>query len=505
MFSHAETDPVIDKDEARELEADLRIRLLQHQYRRLQQAEQTLLIVVAGIDGAGKGSAINLLNTWMDPRHVHTLAFGKLNKREAMRPAMWRYWNSLPPKGQTGIVFGSWYGALLAEAQRKHPDTEKMAQYARIINRFEAMLAAEGVQVVKLWFHLSREAHKERTERLLQNPETAWRVSRADLKAQKRFHRLRRAGEIAITQTLRPHAPWYIIPSANDDTRAIHTADAVLQALEQPPATRIVADTPLPVQCLPAPERRAAPPERIGKDVYEAQLAHWQGRIAQAMRSRAFSERSLVLVFEGQDAAGKGGAIRRITAALDVRSFDIHPVSAPNAYERSRPYLWRFWRKLPPHGKIAIFDRSWYGRVLVERVERLATPATWQRAYDEINDFEAQLCANGTQVLKFWLEVSKAEQLRRFKERETSPFKSFKLTQDDWRNRTKWNAYRNASQSMLERTSTHHAPWHCIPADDKRMARLKILEAVATALESADGHEPAHQEPPIQKQTSEFS
>ena len=245
MFSYAESDPKISKDEVKEQEAELRTRLLQQQYRRLQAAEQSLLIVVAGLDGVGKGSAINLLNTWLDPRHVHSLAFGKLSRREAMRPAMWRYWNELPPKGQTGIVFGSWYGALLAEAKRKHPDTEKMAQYARIINRFEAMLAAEGVQVVKLWFHLSRDAHKKRIEKLLQDSETAWRVSRADRKAQKHFKRLSLAGEIAITQTQRPHAPWYIIPSADDDTRAIHTADAVLQALEQAPATRIVADTPI--------------------------------------------------------------------------------------------------------------------------------------------------------------------------------------------------------------------------------------------------------------------
>ena len=505
MFSYAETDPIIDKDEIREHEADLRIRLLQHQYRRLMAEEQTLLIVVAGIDGAGKGSAINLLNTWLDPRHVHTLAFGKLNKREAMRPAMWRYWNALPRKGQTGVVFGSWYGTLLAEAQRKHPDAKKIAQYARIINRFEAMLAAEGVQVVKLWFHLSPEAQKSRTEALLQNPDTAWRVSRSDRKVSKRFDRLRTAGETCIEQTLSPHAPWYIIPSAHDDTRAIHTADAVLQALEQPAPTHVLSGTPLPVQCLPAPERRARPVETIDKDTYETQLAHWQGRIAKAMRSKSFSHRSLVLVFEGQDAAGKGGAIRRITAALDVRSFDIHPVSAPRAYESSRPYLWRFWRKLPAHGKIAIFDRSWFGRVLVERVEKYAPPAVWRRAYDEINDFEAQLSANGTQVLKFWLEVSKAEQLNRFQERETSPFKNFKLTPDDWRNRTTWNAYRIASQEMLERTNTSHAPWHCIPADDKRQARLKVLETVALALENTDKQNRAHYEPPVEKQTSEFS
>lgn len=494
MFQYAETDPVLSHDDAKALEDTLRIALLQAQYRRLQAADQTLLIVLAGIDGAGKGSTINLLNTWLDPRHIHTLAYGDLNHQETMRPTMWRYWRDLPRKGQTGVVFGSWYGSLLSEAARKNPDPAKVARYARVINRFEAMLAAEGVQVVKLWFHLSRSAQKERANLMLKDPETAWRVSRADLKVRKKFDRLRGAGEVAISETHRSHAPWIVIPSANEDMRTITAAQAILSALKRGTPRNIQTDEPLPATLLPLSAR----PPRISplkKSAYEESLQHWQSRLAHAVRSKSFSHRSLVLAFEGLDAAGKGGAIRRVTAALDVRNFDIHPISAPLPYESARPYLWRFWRALPAHGKIVIFDRSWYGRVLVERVEKLIPPKTVARAYDEINDFEQQLAANGTLLLKFWLDVSREEQLRRFREREASPFKSFKITPDDWRNRAKWKAYQAARFDMLTRTSTEQAPWHVVQSDDKLAARVHIVKTIALALEDMHKRQPNNLEP----------
>ncbi len=504
MFQYAESDPTLSHDDAKAQEQDLRVALLQEQYRRLQAADQTLLIVLAGIDGAGKGSTINLLNTWLDPRHIHTLAFGELTHQEAMRPAMWRYWRDLPRKGQTGVVFGSWYGSLLAETARKHPDPAKVAMYARVINRFEAMLAAEGVQVLKLWFHLSRKAQKERADHMLKDPETAWRVSHADLKVRKKFDRLRSAGELAISQTHRSHAPWVVVPSADEDMRTLSAAQAILSALKRGPARRIQADEPLPATLLPLSARPPKIPP-LKKSTYEDELQHWQSRLAHAVRSKHFTHRSLVLAFEGLDAAGKGGSIRRVTAALDVRNFDIHPISAPLPYEFARPYLWRFWRELPAHGKIAIFDRSWYGRVLVERVEKLIPPKTVARAYDEINDFELQLAANGTLLLKFWLDVSKDEQLRRFREREESPFKSFKITPDDWRNRARWKAYQGARFDMLTRTSTEHAPWHIVQSDDKLAARVHIVKTIALALEDMHKRKSRFQEPDADLQVNVLS
>ncbi len=485
MFAEAEADPSLSKEAFKPLEARLRVALLNAQYQRLQKADKTLLIVIAGIDGAGKGATVNLLNEWMDPRHIKTLAYGPREGAALERPPFWRYWHDLPPKGSTGIVFGSWYAPLLLEAARKKPDQNSIEAQAAAIRRFEAMLAAEGVQILKLWFHLSAKAQKARAERLLASPETSWQVSPIDLKVYKKFDRIRNAGQVVLNHTDSGHAPWVVIPSADGDMRAARTAEAVLAAMRQRGVPRIP----------PAFVAHASPTrvvDRLGdldynaktdKDDYESELGLLQGRLARAARSKKFQERSLVLVFEGQDAAGKGGAIRRVTHALDARQFDITPVSAPTSEELARPYLWRFWRHVPRHGRIAIFDRSWYGRVLVERVEKLTAPTNWRRAYAEINDFESQLAASGALVLKFWLAVTPDVQLERFKEREASPFKNFKITAEDWRNRDKWKDYAAAANEMLTRTDVAHAPWHLVSANDKRYARLQVLRHIVEAME----------------------
>ena len=488
MFAEAQSDPSLSKEAYEAQEARLRVALLKAQYERLERAERALLIVVAGIDGAGKGATINLLNEWMDPRHIQTLAFGPPEPDEQERPPMWRYWNELPAKGRTGIVFGSWYVPLLLEAARKKPRQRRIEAHAEAIRRFEAVLSADGVQIIKLWYHLSDKAQAERTERLLASPETAWQVTPADRKVRKKYDRLCDAGRLAIGLTNGAHAPWVVIPSADDRLRAVRTSEAVLAALRQRAAPRVDPAYAGP----PAkPARGARQLEQldydahIDKDDYETVLGLLQGRLARAVRSPDFRRRSLVLVFEGQDAAGKGGTIRRVTHALDARQFDITPVSAPARHELARPYLWRFWRRLPRQGRIAIFDRSWYGRVLVERVEGLAAPAAWRRAYTEINDFERQLAEHGAIVLKFWLAVTADEQLRRFREREQSPFKHFKITPDDWRNRKKWREYGAAVDDMLARTDSAHAPWHVIPSNDKRYARVQVLRHIVAALEDS--------------------
>lgn len=485
MFAEAEADPSLSKDEFKPLEARLRVALLNAQYRRLEKADKTLMIVIAGIDGAGKGATVNQLNEWMDPRHIKTLAYGPAEGEELERPPFWRYWKDLPPKGSTGIVFGSWYAPLIIEAASKKPNQEYIAAHSAAILRFEAMLAAEGVQVLKLWFHLSAKAQTDRAQRLLASPETSWQVSPVDLKVAKRFDRIRNGAQIVLNHTDSGHAPWVVIPSADENMRATRTAEAVLAAMRQRGVPRI----PASFHAHSSPTRivdqlgQLDYNAKIDKDDYESELGLLQGRLARAARSRKFLDRSLILVFEGQDAAGKGGAIRRITHALDARQFDITPVSAPNSYELSRPYLWRFWRHLPRHGRVAIFDRSWYGRVLVERVEKLIAPAQWRRAYAEINDFEEQLAASGAIVLKFWLAITPDVQLERFKEREKSPFKNFKITPDDWRNREKWKDYSAAANEMLARTDVAHAPWHLVSANDKRYARVQVLRHIVQAME----------------------
>lgn len=493
MFDIAEQDPRLDKATYEAAEAVLRTDLLSMQYDLLKTADRSVLVVVAGIDGAGKGATVNLMHEWMDPRHIRTLAFGAPSADESTRPAMWRYWNGLPATGHVGIVFGSWYRSLLLESRRKTPDYDTMQALVASALRFEAMLAAERVQIVKLWFHLSRKAQSERTERLLADPDTAWQVTPDDIKVRKRFDRVRAGGLWTLAATHTAHAPWIVIPSACDRLRSVRTAEAVRAALRSPLPV-VAGNTQVDDQVPARGARRSVQKtdvlsrldytQSLDSATYAQQLAHWQGRLARAVRGQGLGGRSLILAFEGHDAAGKGGAIRRVTAALDARQYAIAQISAPTPDELAHPYLWRFWRRVPIHGRIALFDRSWYGRVLAERVEKLIGPAQWQRAYGEINDFESQLTSSGAVVLKFWLAITKEEQLKRFRERERVPFKNFKITEDDWRNRRKWNDYNDAVCDMFERTTTPDAPWHVIAANDKRHARVAVLRTIALALEA---------------------
>ena len=486
MFEEAESDPYLTDALAKQIEVKLRTRLLRAQYLHLNKQDRALLILVSGIDGAGKGDTINLLNDWLDPRHIRTMAFPPPTAEDLAFPPTYRFWHHIPPKGSTGIMFGSGYAPLLIEASKKHPNLHLLEKMILTSRRFEADLVSNGVQVIKLWFHLSKKAQRERTKRLLANPSTAWKVEAADQKVHYQYNRLCQGAQRIIEATDSDHSPWVIIPAADDNLRNIRTAQAVLLAFEK----RSIRVPPLhDPSKLPALTPKRNPLDTIdykktlNKDEYEIQILNLQNQLAEIVRSEAFKKLGLVLVFEGQDAAGKGGTIRRITHALDARQYEIMATSAPKAYELARPYLWRFWRNVPHLGRISIFDRSWYGRVLVERVEKLITPTQYRRAYSEINNFELQLAESNLLVLKFWLTITPDEQLKRFKEREASPFKQFKLTDDDWRNRRKRVAYHSAAGDVLKLTHTDSAPWFIVPSNDKHHARVSVLKHIIEALE----------------------
>lgn len=489
MFELAESDPILSDSEAKRLIPVLRTQLLRAQYKFLERKDRALLIVVSGIDGAGKGDTINLLNDWMDARHIHTMAFTRPTEAERVYPNQYRFWRALPAKGEIGIVFGSGYAPLMTAAMKKHPDSDQLEYLTQAAKRYEADLVANGVQVIKLWFHLSRHAQRARMQELLQNPSTAWKVAVEDREVYKRFKRLRQAAQRVIEATDSPHAPWTIIPAADENTRMVRTGQAVLEALHKQRVRVPALHDPASLPALtkqPNPLAKLDFSAELSRDDYDTALLHWQNRLANVVRSKSFLQKhALMIVFEGNDAAGKGGAIRRITQAIDARQYDIMPVAAPKPFELDRPYLWRFWRHVPRIGRISIFDRSWYGRVLVERVEKLIPPSVWRRAYSEINGFEHQLSHDGVIVVKFWLAITPDEQLKRFKEREAHPYKQYKLTPEDWRNRRKWKAYETASVEMLARTNTEEAGWHLVAANDKRHARIEVLKHLVKRLEEA--------------------
>ncbi|MDR0576743.1 MAG: polyphosphate:AMP phosphotransferase [Candidatus Accumulibacter sp.] len=490
MFESAELGHRIDKETFRAEVPKLREALLDAQFDLREQGKFPVVILVSGVDGAGKGETINVLCEWMDPRFLSTRAFSAPSDEERERPAMWRFWRTLPPKGRIGIFSGSWYSDPIAGRIAGDLTKGSLDQRLDEINRFEAMLANEGALVLKFWFHLSRDGQKRRLDALEKDPRTAWRVTRESRARLKTYGKLQEAARHVLRVTNTPWAPWIVVEGTDDRYRSLTVGKVILDALQKRLAD--TRDQNYPVAPPIAPKGDSLDvltalnlSLRLDRKMYETQLARWQGRLASLARHPKFGGRSLILAFEGFDAAGKGGGIRRVTAALDARQYQVVPVAAPTEEERAQPYLWRFWRHVPRNGRVAIFDRTWYGRVLVERVEGLCSEADWLRAYAEINDFEHELAGNGAILVKFWLHISDEEQLKRFRERENVAFKRFKITGEDWRNREKRGAYHAAVCDMVDRTSTGEAPWTLVEADDKCHARVKILRTICERLERA--------------------
>ena len=489
MFESAELGHTISKAVFRDAVPALREALLDAQARLQEHKKIPVVVLISGQDGAGKGETINVLYEWMDPRFITTLAFAEPTDEERERPNMWRYWRSLPPKGRIGIFAGSWYSDPIRQRIQGEISLKELDARADQINRFEEMLVNEGALVLKFWFHLTKDAQKKRLKELEGNPHTAWRVTKWNWDRLKTYDKLQNTAGHLLRVTNTAWAPWIVVEGTDDRYRSLTVGKIVLDALQKKLASTVKQEAPVAAIMRVDIDGRNVLSElnltqSLKEKTYKAQLAKWQGRLSDLARDPRFKNRSLVVAFEGADAAGKGGAIRRISSALDARQFQIHPVAAPTEEESNQPYLWRFWRNVPRCGRIAIFDRTWYGRVLVERVEGYCTENDWTRAYTEINDFEHELADAGTIIVKFWLQISKEEQLRRFKEREKIAFKRFKITEEDWRNREKWDAYQQAICDMVERTSTANARWTLIEANDKNFARVKILRTVCERLEA---------------------
>lgn len=491
VFESAELGHKIDKDTYKKEVPVLRAALQEAQYELKENGKIPVVVLVSGQDGAGKGETINVLYEWMDPRFISTLAFAAPSDEEQQRPFMWRYWRALPPKGRIGVFAGSWYSSPIHDRIEGILSKAALDQRIDQINRFEAMLVNEGALVLKFWFHLTKDGQKRRLKALEKDPKTAWRVTQWNWDRLKTYDKLQNVVGHVLRMTNTPWAPWIIIEGEDDRYRSLTTGKILLEAIRQRLADAGKQRTPVARPATPNIDGRdvlsALKLKRkpIAKDEYETQLAQWQGKLSELVRDPRFQSRSLICAFEGSDAAGKGGSIRRIISALDARQYQIVPVAAPTEEERAQPYLWRFWRHMPRHGRITIFDRTWYGRVLVERVEGFCAEADWLRAYSEINDFEHELSDAGAIVVKFWLQISKEEQLKRFKEREKIEFKRFKITEEDWRNREKWGAYHTAVCDMVDRTSTGNAPWTLVEANDKNFARVKIIRTICERLEQA--------------------
>ena len=504
MFETAELGRKVGKKAFEKAVPELRVQLLELQ-QALRKADFPVIVLFSGVDGAGKGATVNLLNEWMDPRWIETYAYLKASDEEQERPEFWRYWRDLPERGQFGLFLSAWYSPpFLDRVHDRITDAEFDRRLDRII-AFERVLADDGALILKFWMHLGKAAQKKRLKSLEKDPLRSWRVTPMDWQHWRMYDRFVMAAEHTIRRTSFARAPWKIVEGADTHYRSLTVAtiirDAVSDRLNGGPtaATAVdieIGEQPPEAEVDPAIASLASSLDRtvlteldmsltLSKKDYRRELPKEQGRVNALFRRARENGTSIVAVFEGWDAGGKGGAIRRFTQALDARDSRVIAIAAPTDEERAHNYLWRFWRHLGRSGRVTIFDRTWYGRVLVERVEGFASEAEWRRAYTEINEFERQLTEFGIVLVKFWLHITSEEQLRRFEERQTIEYKRWKLTDEDWRNREKWDLYERAVQEMVERTSTLDAPWTLVEGNCKRFARLKVLRTVSDALEKA--------------------
>ncbi len=488
MFESAEVGHAIDKKTYAKAVSELRETMLEAQWSLHEHGTFPVIVLIAGVEGAGKGETVNTLNAWMDPRHIRTVAFGAPTAEEAQRPRMWRYWQALPQNGQIGILFGSWYTEPIVSRVQGLSKKANLEMEISRINHFEQMLSDEGALILKFWFHITKKEQRKRLTALDKDPKRSWRVTKTDWERFELWDRYYEISEYTLRNTSTGYAPWIVVEGTDERYRNLTVGtmlrDAILKRLEAhkkkqvPPTTAPLVEPIDKITVLKRMDLSHAIPDKR----YDKELEHWQEELFRLTRRKGFQDNAVVAAFEGMDAAGKGGAIRRVTGALDARQYQVVPVAAPTDEERAHPYLWRFWRHLPRRGKLTIYDRSWYGRVLVERIEGYCAEADWMRAYAEINEFEQELVESGAVLCKFWLQLSPEEQLRRFKERERTGFKRFKITQEDWRNRDKWALYQQAAADMVERTSTSIAPWTLVEAEDKNWARIKVLRTLVDAV-----------------------
>jgi polyphosphate:AMP phosphotransferase len=483
MLETADLDARLTRKESKEPLDRLDLELAQLQ-RDLQPDGCPVLVVFEGWDAAGKGSVLNRLLQPLDPRGYKVQNIKEPTVEERMHPALWRFWLTAPARGSIAIYNHSWYRQVLNERIEGDGHETDLHQAYERIRTFERQLHDDGAVVVKFFLHISKKEQAKRFKSMAKDSAYAWKVGKAERRQHKKYAEYHQAIEDMLRETSTSYAPWTIVPATDENFADVTVAETLHAALK---AALGGADSAASSPVISAP-RRTSPLDRVDLSVtidrkeYDKVLPKLQTELRRLQHQCYFERKPVIIVYEGTDASGKGGNIRRLTRGLDPRGYEVVPVGAPQGEERRRHYLWRFWSVLPKAGHFTVFDRSWYGRVLVERVEGLAKPHEWERAYREINEFEQQLVEFGAVLVKFYLHISKDEQLNRFKERETLPHKRWKLTDEDWRNRERWVDYWDPVSDMIERTSTPHAPWIIVEGNDKRYARIKVLRTVIDRL-----------------------
>ncbi|HPN30538.1 MAG TPA: phosphate--AMP phosphotransferase [bacterium] len=491
MLEKVDLTKKIEKEEYKNIIEKLELKIGELQ-REAKELKIPVIIVFEGWKAAGKGTLINELILPLDPRGFNVYPTNPPNEEESLRPFLWRFWIKTPAKGRIALFDRSWYRRVLTDRIENAVSKKDWKLAYDEIKSFERQLADAGNVIIKLFLHIDKKEQKKRFDKLLENKSTSWKITKVDMKAQKQYGEYLKVFDDMIAKTDTDYAPWTIVESHDKRFALVKIYKTVIESLENKIAQVKKSKTEKTVK---EKTRQSAESnvlnssildkidlsQKLSKEDYKINLEQYQKRLREIEHEIYIRRIPVIIMFEGWDAAGKGGAIRRLTQNMDPRGYEVIPIAAPNDIEKAHHYLWRFWNAIPKAGHICIFDRTWYGRVLVERIEGFCSTEDWKRAYKEINETEEHLTNHGAVVVKFWLHIDKDEQMRRFQERQKLEYKQWKITDEDWRNREKWDAYKSAVDELLFRTSPVNAPWTVVEANDKLFARIKILKTVIDA------------------------
>ena len=456
---------------------------------KIKEAGLPVMVIFEGWGAAGKGSVLGRVIKSIDPRFFKVQTYAAPTAEEKRYPFLYRYIRDIPEKGKFTFYDTYWMEEITDARLDGSMSDAEYEERIDSINRTERTLVDNGYLVMKFFFQIGKKEQKRRLDELLDNKDTKWRVDKSDLYENKHYDESIKVYDKYLKDTNSPTAPWYIIDAKDKKFAELQVLEFLNSGIEtalknKDLAVPILQNT-FALKKTPKLKDIELKGKTLTEEEYDKRLDELQDELRQLHYKLYRKKIPVIIAYEGWDAAGKGGNIKRITGALDPRGFEVLPIASPEPHEKARHFLWRFWTRLPKTGHIAIFDRTWYGRVMVERIEGFCSENDWQRAYNEINEFEKELTDWGAVVIKFWVQIDKRTQLKRFKERQATPEKQWKITDEDWRNREKWNQYEGAIDEMIQKTSTEFAPWYILESVDKKYARIKALEIVIDRIKKA--------------------
>ena len=474
------------KDELKERLSKSKKRLYDLQMK-IKERKLPVLVLFEGWSAAGKGSMIGKIIKNIDPRFFKVATMSAPTEEETRRPFLYRYMKEIPEEGKFTFLDSGWMEQTAKDVLKGVLSGEDYEKRIESIKRFERQLTDNGYLVLKFFMEIDKEEQKTRMQKLLDKTDTSWRVTGFDKWQNEHYKKCEKVFDRYLKDTNLPTSPWYIIDAGNKKWAELQVLETLVSnidtALQNQKHSVPIPQNVFPLVKMPKLSEVDLSDKFIDEKEYQQKLKVLQSRLGE-LHNRLYRKRvPVIITYEGWDAAGKGGNIKRVTGALDPRGYEVHPIASPEPHEKARHYLWRFWTRLPKNGHIAIFDRTWYGRVMVERLEGFCSENDWKRAYNEMNEFEKELHDWGAVIIKFWVQIDKDTQLERFTERQNNPEKQWKITDEDWRNREKWDQYEMAVDEMLKKTSTTYAPWHILESVDKKYARIKALKIIIKELE----------------------